>query len=55
VIWPHLPLRSFLVLFTRKALSMYVRQQDVIIRQHVVRLGGWGGVTMGVGLWGCCL
>lgn len=27
--------RSFLALFTRKALSMYVRQQDAIIRRHV--------------------
>lgn len=30
--------RSFLALFTRKALSMYVQQQDGIIRQH---LAGW--------------
>jgi hypothetical protein len=29
--------RSFLALFTRKALSMYVRQQDTLIRAHVGR------------------
>jgi cytochrome P450 family 710 subfamily A protein len=33
---PHKALRrSFLALFTRKALGVYVRKQDVVIRQHL--------------------
>lgn len=27
--------KSFLALFTRKALSMYVQQQDKVIREHI--------------------
>lgn len=44
--------KSFLALFTRKALSMYVQQQDGIIRQHLaawleVQAAG-GGAAMEV-------
>ncbi|KAI8471151.1 MAG: cytochrome P450, C-22 desaturase [Monoraphidium minutum] len=40
--------KSFLALFTRKALSSYIRQQDTIIRQHVaewIQVAGKGSPT----------
>lgn len=40
--------KSFLALFTRKALSVYIRKQDAIIRQHVaewVQTAGEGSPT----------